>query len=306
VQPPPTYEEYEKVFRLVEDMDEAKGSLIPQQAQTTFTPDDKDMPIAIAFTGDWHLGAAGVLYGQLRRDMEVIADTPGLYAIGLGDYKENVKPQMKPGNALYANIMNEPGLQSRMALHRAEIARGKWLVIADGNHDAWDYSVAGISSTPQLAQHLGVPFFGEGGGTVFVEMAGVRYAIGVKHNNTGNSRLNTTNAQRRAFDEWPNWENIDVICLAHFHFNDLQKVPRKGGACVYLRSGTYKAAFSPGGITRDGYAAKFGYTPEYGVPIVILLPYERRVIPFRGDDFKEGVEMLKTLREKWARGRNQV
>lgn len=299
VKPVATSEDYERLFTLIEEMDDAKGGLSPQQMQTTFRPPQDGLPIGIAFTGDWHLGAGGVLYKQLRIDLETIRDTDGLYAVGMGDYKENVKPQMKPGNAMYNNAMNEPGLQLRMAIQRAEIARGKWLVIADGNHDAWDFSVAGISSTPQLAQHLGVPFFGEGGGTIFVEVRGVRYAVAVQHNHVGNSRLNTTNAQRRTFDEWPVWENVDVVCLAHFHFNDIQKVSRKGGKCVYLRNGTYKAARTDGGVPRDGYSAKLGLNPEYGVPIAILYPDQRKVVGFSGDDFQEAVAFLKMARAQY-------
>jgi hypothetical protein len=92
------------------------------------------------------------------------------------------------------------------------------------------------------------------------------------------------------FDDFPNWENCDVICVAHFHFNDLQVASRKGGRCIYLRSGTYKV--------RDEYSRAHGFSSEYGTPLVVLYPKTRRAIPFRGDDIETGMRFL--ARERGA------
>lgn len=287
-----THADYERYFALLEEADELHGQLAPTQDTTTFTAPDA-LPIGIAMTGDWHCGAGGVLYRQLKADLETIRDTDGLYAIGMGDYVENVMPQSKAGTALYSGLFNEPGLQQRYAVTRARIAAGKWLAIAQGNHDAWSYKWAGVSRTDELAAQLGAAYFGEGGGTVFAQVGGERYVVAVRHNTAGNSRINTTNPMRRAFDDWPMWgESCDVICIAHLHFNDLQTATRRGGRCVYLRSGTMKV--------RDAYAEGKGFKPEYGVPLVILLPDKHKVIAFRGDDFAEGVAYLNWIRSAYV------
>ena len=120
-----------------------------------------------------------------------------------------------------------------------------------------------------------------------------RYVIAVTHNAKGNSRLNTSNAQRRTYDEWPVWENCDIICCGHLHYNDMHHATRKGGECLYLRSGTYKI--------RDSYAADNGFKPEWGVPLAILYPDTKKVIGFKGNKFEDGVRFLSVERARYER-----
>lgn len=291
VKEPATDEEWEEFFSLLERADGLRSILAGPQEETTFVAPD-GLPVGIAFTGDWHCGASGVDYGRLRGDLDLIRDTDGLYAVGMGDYLEGVSIHSKAAPALYAGLFNDGGFQERYVVSRAETAKGKWLALLSGNHDEWLYKNAGITRTDQLASALGAPHFGEGGGTVVCRVGRQTYRIGVRHNAPGNSRLNTTNAQRRLFDDWPAWDNCHVLCVGHFHFNDCQTVSRKGGRVVYLRSGTYKV--------HDAYAKAGGFAPEYGVPLAILLPDEERVIPWRGDDFGRGVAYLSALREEYA------
>lgn len=290
----PSDEEYEAFFQLLEAADAAKGALSPTQESTEFTAPEPGMPVAFAYTGDWHCGAGGVRYDLLRRDLEVIRETDGLYAVGMGDWLEGVNVTTKAASALYSGLFNDGGFQEVYVVTRAKVLRGKWVAILSGNHDEWIYRAAGITRMDQFAAELDAPHFSQGGGTVFVNVGGQRYTVGVRHNAQGNSQLNTTNAQRRAFDSWPEWDNCHAIVLAHLHFNDLHIQPRRGRRCVYLRSGTYK--------TVDGYARDHGYVPEWGVPLTIFLPDEERVIAFRGDDFLEGVRYFRWLRERYAAG----
>lgn len=292
VTPEPTNEEWETFFRHLEEADAAKGLLSPTQQSTEFRAPDDGLPVAVAFTGDWHCGAGGVRYDWLRRDLDIIAATDGLYAIGMGDWLEGVNVNVKAASALYSGLFNEGGFQEKYVISRAATAKGKWLAILSGNHDEWIYRTAGVTRMDEFARLMNASHFGEGGGTVFANVGSQRYAIGVRHNAAGNSQLNTSNAQRRAFDSWPEWDNLHVICLAHLHFCDLHVPPRRGGRCVYLRSGTYK--------TRDHYAASHGYVPEWGVPLTILLPDEERVIAWRGDDFLEAVRYFVWLRRMYA------
>jgi len=290
----PTDAEYEEFFSLLEAADAARRTLSPTQETTEFTAPD-GLPVAVAFTGDWHCGAGGVRYDWLRRDLDLIAETDGVYAVGMGDWLEGVNVNTKAAPALYSGLFNDGGFQEVYVLRRSQRVRGKWLAVLSGNHDEWIYKAAGITRMDQLAAELGAPHFSQGGGTIFASVGSQRYVIGVRHNVAGNSRLNTTNAQRRAFDDWPEWDNCHVICVAHLHYNDLHIQPRRGARCVYLRSGTYKVI--------DGYARDAGFTPEWGVPLAILLPDEQRVIPWRGDDFLEGLDYFRWLRGQYAEGR---
>ena len=294
----PTDEEYESCFGLLEQAGAARLSLSPTQESTEFTAPDDGLPVAIAYTGDWHCGASGVRYDLLRRDLDLIRDTDGLWAVGMGDWLEGVNIGTKAASALYSGLFNDGGFQEVYVVKRAEALRGKWLAILSGNHDEWIYRAAGITRMDQFATQLGAPHFSQGGGTIFASVGMQRYVLGVRHNVAGNSRLNTTNAQRRAFDDWPEWENCHAICVAHLHYNDLHVQPRRGARCVYLRSGTYK--------TVDGYARDNGFSPEWGVPLTILLPDQHRIIAWRGDDFLEGLRYFRWLREEYAAGRGHA
>lgn len=290
----PTDADYEAFFDLLERADGAKAALSPTQDSTEFTAPDPALPVAFAYTGDWHCGAGGVRYDWLRRDLDIIRQTDGLYAIGMGDWLEGVNINTKAASALYSGLFNDGSFQEIYVVKRAEALIGKWVAILSGNHDEWIYRAAGITRMDQFAALLNAPHFSQGGGTVFVNVGAQRYVVGVRHNVTGNSHLNTTNAQRRAFDSWPEWDNCHVITCGHLHYNDLHVQPRRGKRCVYLRSGTYKLI--------DGYARDHGYVPEWGVPLTIFLPDEERVIAWRGDDFLEGVAYFDWLRRRYAEG----
>jgi hypothetical protein len=286
----PTPDQLDELIEAMIEMDSALSGFSPVRDLVAFTPPDPSLPVGIVFTGDWHVGAGGVELDRLRRDLTTIGQTDGLYAVGMGDMIEGVGVANKAAAAMYSGIVNKSDVQIATAVHLARLCGEKWLAITGGNHDAFSYRATGIERAHLIAKRLAAPFFSEGGGTIKVTMANAEYTIGVRHNGKGNSQINTTNAQRRTFDEWPNWENVDVICLAHLHFNDLHVPPRKGGQCVYLRSGTAK--------TRDSYARDKGYTPEYGMPVVILMPDQKVILPFRGDLFHHALRSL-----EWERAR---
>lgn len=289
----PSDEEWEQFFALLEGANDLRALLGTSPSRVEFSAPDDGLPVAVAFTGDWHCGAGGVEYGLLRRDLDLIRDTPGLYAVLMGDALEGVSTHSKAAPALYSGLFSDGRFQEKYVVMRAVTCAGKWLAMLSGNHDEWIYKNAGISRMDQLAAKVGAPHFGEGGGTVVVRVGGQEYVIGVRHNAPGNSRLNTSNPIRRLFDDWPEWENAHILCIAHFHYNDLHVQSRKGGHPVtYLRSGTYKL--------HDSYAKAGGFTPEYGVPMVVLKPDTHEVVAWRGNQFLEGVEYLTWLRAQYA------
>jgi hypothetical protein len=288
----PTTEQMDALLDAMAALDSAVTGLAPTRDSVTLAPSDPHLPVGIIFTGDWHAGAGGVELDRLRRDLRRIGETDGLYGIAMGDLVEGVGAGNKAAPALYSGIVNKSDVQVALAVHLANLAKGKWLCVIDGNHDQFAYNATGIDRGAAIGRGIGVPRFGQGGATVFVELNGTRYVVGVRHNGKGNSQINTTNAQRRTFDEWPNWDNCDVICLAHLHYNDLHIPPRKAGQCIYLRSGSAK--------THDSYAKDHGYTPEYGMPVVVFYPDTKEMVPFRGDRMDAALRFLAMERERYA------
>jgi predicted phosphodiesterase len=289
VSPPPEEMDLEEYFNSLERVSDARASISRTQESTVFTPAD-NLPVGIAFTSDWHVGAGGVDYSRLREDLDLIRETDGLYAVHLGDLIENTKPQGKSGPALWGALFPNPDDQIRYLVSRMRMISGKWVAICQGNHDAFDGRWAGIDRLPALADDLGCPYFTERGGTIIVDHGGQRYVVVVKHNWRGNSGVNKSNAQRRVWDEWPwEWQSADVVVLGHTHEPLVETVQRRGQPVAYIRCGTYKV--------KDDYGERLGYRAGYGVPVVIFWPGERKFIPFPGERFHEAVALLASVRE---------
>lgn len=287
--PKPTNDdEWEDLFSLIEGVADGRGATTKGEESTWFSLNEP--VVAVAFVGDIHAGQDGVDYQQFKRDMLTIADTDGLYAVGMGDYMENVKPSLKAQTAMYTTIM-KPSEQLEYCKRRMGVADGKWIAILSGNHDQWDYKVAGIDRIPDLADHLNAPYFTERGGSIFIELGDRTYHVVVKHDYTGKSRITKSNSARRLFLEWPHeWESADVVCLAHLHEPDLHMPIMKGRPVAWLRTGTYKV--------RDSYAEAGGFKPAYGVPVVLFYRDERKIIPFSGPLFQDAIHFLAAERER--------
>jgi hypothetical protein len=287
-----TLEEREAYFRTVETASMLRSQGKTRTDETEWFSGEGMMPIGLKLTGDWHCGAHGVMYDALDRDLEILRDTPGLYGVGMGDFHEGVSIHSKAAPALYSGCYSSGDEQEERVMMRFRApGTQKWVVLIKGNHDAWVERHAGLSRLERQCGELGIPCFGEGGGTLYMNVGEQRYAVGLRHNTSGNSQLNTTNAQRRMVDGWWNWDTLHVAAIAHLHYNDLHIAPRHGKRCVYLRGGSYKIY--------DSYSKAGHYVPEMGTPLLIFLPDEEKVLAYRGDDFLFGLEQLAMLRERY-------
>jgi len=287
---PATDDEWEELFAHIEGACEIREGLDPSQPDVTYDL-GPTKPIAVAFLGDTHCGAGGVEYARLRSDLDLIAQTDGLFVVGMGDYCENALPDGKAKSSVFGQVMR-PSEQLEYARRRFGVCGGKWLALIGGNHEARTARATAIDLVGGLAKHLGAPYFTERGGIIRLVLGNQPYVILVKHDYTGRSRISKSNAGRRAFEEWPhNWERADVICLAHLHEPDLHHTTRNGRDVVWMRSGTYK--------TKDDYAEAGGFSPTYGVPVVVLYPGTRKVIAWPGEQFRDAVAFYVNARDTW-------
>jgi len=295
--PPETDDEalWDEYFELREASILKYLEIVAQDDKRVLWTSPDDLPIGVCLCSDQHYGGF-IRIDLLKRDIGLIANTEGLYAIGGGDWMDNFKPVGKTGTGMYTAADPNPGHQYRRMVRLLKPTAGKWLVVMAGNHDdGWDMRSAGIARVPDLAKELGAPYASEAGCTLHLTVGWQRYVFYAKHTWRSSSGLNKGNAARNMWNDWPwSWENADVICLSHLHENHMETPTRHGRDVVYLRSGSYKLA--------DGYAETHGYRPEWGVPMVILFPDRRKIIPFKGQDFLEGIATLQMWRERYAQG----
>jgi hypothetical protein len=240
--------------------------------------------IGLAFPGDLHIGGP-IDYDQLEADLDLIEATDGLWCVGLGDYSNNFQAAQKLLKAMAEDVV--PGSEDQMALVAHVMGRtSKWIGILEGNHDSW----SGSGGLKALANLLQCSFVAEAGCSLKVTCGNSRYVGYLKHSWKGHSNLNTSNESRRMWNEFPEWENADFTVLAHYHQPDTHQKEIKTQTVVHLRGGTYKSY--------DPYASKNGYVPEYGIPLVLLNPDAKEIIPFHARNWRRGVEMLGMLRSQ--------
>ncbi len=243
-------------------------------------------PIGIAYWGDLQIGATGVEYERMRRDVEVMAEADGLYVIGMGDYAQNPQRHRASGSMVYACHLPSPADQYRVFYDLAGRLRGKLVGLVSGNHDHWT-DKEGNDHFSQLCLRLDTDNLWHGANVTVQFGSGAPQLIRARHSFKGESGLNTTNAQRRLYDSLG---PCQVVALAHKHFNDLQEVKRGYSNVIYLRGGTY--------LRWCDHAQEVGgYVGEVGVPITVHYP-SGEILGFNGAHFDKALEWLEYERSR--------
>lgn len=262
---------------------------------------DDNRPIAIAFTGDWHIGNIGTDMHMLEEDLEKLAAAEGVYVVGMGDYLDNYKVGMgRASEGLYHASLPNPEDQRRLAAYGLRKVNPRLLAATRGCHLDWD-GRDGLDTLQDLLRGLDNNVLGRRpanfgyGGVLRVVLNGQSYVGLVRHRYRENGALNTTNSQRRAANEYPSNSDWDFITFGHLHFPDLQIHELGGREQVWLRSGSYKIL--------DQYGQKLGgLSGSPGVPLLILHPTEHKMWAFYGPNLDAGLETLRAIREgtlKW-------
>jgi hypothetical protein len=112
--------------------------LTAKKARTWFKIKVKtNEPIGVCFVGDPHVDSGGCNWTQLKADADIMANTPGFYAINLGDNTDNWVGRL---SRLYAH--NPTTRSDAIDLAEWLISKSgiKWMALIRGNHDMWTES----------------------------------------------------------------------------------------------------------------------------------------------------------------------
>jgi hypothetical protein len=284
--PEPSIELVDDYYNALRNLDSIVSQLDTKQTKLHVTLKDTK-PIGIAFWGDWHLGARGIDYDGFEQDKNDILNTPGLYFIGTGDYKDNNNAFVHAASTFES--LAQPGLQDLLVKKVMLEMKDKAIALVRGCHDDWDKKLGDkdfISTlcSSDVADCVNLWH----GGSVVINFQGAEYKIRARHKFKGESDLNSTNTQRRMVDMFG---HADVNATAHKHFPDLHQSNRFGQECIYLRSGSYKVY--------DEFGQKLaGYFAIRGVPMVILWPGTKRIMGFKF--LRDGIDYLTSLRREAA------
>ena len=274
-------------------MEEVERKEATSTAQTHLTCQrhrDSRLPVGVCFWSDWQVGANGVLMRQLEKDAATIRDTDGLFTFTMGDLIQNLNQRKHP-SSLHNCVLPDPNEQELAVGYILEIAKPKIEGMVNGNHEDNTQQASGFNLSPRWAKELAVPYLWHGG-LVSYQVGAIEYKLGLRHKFTNESQLNTTNTQRNLSMLWP---DADVICLGHRHYCDMQQIKKPLREQVWLRAGTYQK--------HDDFGMSIGhYRGQWGIPLVILFPDTRTVMPFFGANFYKGLQVLRFWREEYRKG----
>ncbi len=244
-----------------------------------------DFPIGICFTADWQLGEPGVDLEAFEQDTNTLTSADGVWTAIGGDGYSNIVQPAKMGSA-----HNQSPIVIQKAFYYQTVEKyahaNKCLFIGTGNHNWFSYLVDGEDWDMELSKRLKVVYT-KHGAMINLKVGDMIYPIFRQHKGRFNSSTNITNTckqyQRLYFPQ------SRVTVIEHDHVSAVEQYAYDGKECIAIRPGTY--------AVRSDYALSNGfYGSHVGNPVVILYPYEDRIVGFK--NMRDGIQYLKAVRPK--------
>ena len=254
----------------VQEVDEKTG--ITQRTATIKLPVKK--PVAITFSGDWHLGCSTVDYDTWKNDIEYIIDTKNLYLFVLGDVIQNMRAFKSLIGVLSQVIpVNQ---QPLIIKSLADELKHKTLGWVTGNHDyEFDERIFGQAALNYIMNNIGCPLF-PNKGLVKLYVGETLYTILVFHKSRFKSFLRETHGNMR---EQQLTYPADIIAGAHDHAPGYEMRPYYmmaqeagmgfGGLSYLIKVGTYQD---------NDYGYKYFHNGGFPLnPTVVLFPNTKKM-----------------------------
>ena len=243
--------------------------------------------VLIVGWGDWHLGSQHCDYDLFNKHRKLIRDTPGVYAVMVGDERDNfVIDKFKSG--MYEAVLQpeEQAMLAKGVLAEMDKAN-KILARTSGNHDNWTWDLSGVNLDTFWYEGMKSPLL-RSGGFVHLKLNKTDYIAYLHHGKSiFNSNFNPNHATKRAFEfQGP----YDMAFMGHVHVAETAHSWRWTDEFtkdyVQVRTGTYK--------TDDPYAKsrQLG-RGQYPGACVLVSTTDKRMMPFL--KIEDGVESMKAM-----------
>lgn len=288
-----TVDDWLELWNAVAYHAEAKQQTDSDVTEATF--DWGNEPVGLLLWSDWHIGSSWCDYDQLRKDVEYVASyrdaNPGALRLAhLGDLVDNYRASGPHPTGLHETVETRTDKQRGLALWLARQA-GQWDAMLLGCHLAWNLTHEGDDVLAPIASALGAVNGGYGL-DMTIRVGSQTYRGLLRHKGSGGGQAPGNNQRRLDNEYGPAGARADFISTSHQHTCHIEGYEKAGRHVWFTRSGGYKGG--------DCFARAGAFTHEKasdnGVPLLILLPGEHRIIAFGGHDWKEGLELLKMLR----------
>lgn len=280
--PSPDLEEH---FVVLKQMDSLID--IHQRFPTEVTiPIQTDLPIAISFGADKHIGQHGVDYDAILRDARAIKNEPGLYHMEGGDGYHNVIQASKIGSSHnQAPICVQKGAYVLLM----EMLDDSLLAIGTGNHNYWSALAEGEDWDAELARRLRATnprlIYTKHGALINLLVGEMMYPIWRRHVSRFESSFNATHACKQ--EQRLNCPESRIVVMEHKHKSACETYRYNDKDCVAIRPGTYSIY--------DDWALQMGYSGgKPSNPTVILWPQQDKIVAF--ENLYDAIAHLRMVR----------
>lgn len=252
----------------------------------TFDVDTRDdLPVAVCFVSDQHIGSPGADYAAMRRDAEIVRKSPGMFAVFGGDSIDN---HIKHASAvLHSKTL--PDEQLSAFEHYLDMFGDSVFAMISGNHDLWSDKIAGINPIRRAAAARKI-VYAKHELRMTVRHGKVPYRIMVRHQaKRFNSSINPLHAikQHRRHGEW----EFDIGIMCHYHEAGIEAWFQNGRSCWAARPGSY--------LVKDDHSKEYGFNSSIPkCPTFVLFSDARKIVPFM--EVEEASEYLAAVRTREA------
>lgn len=218
--------------------------------------------IGVAFVADNHIGNEGVDYDRMIGEARLIANTPNLFVVQVGDLVDN----FIIGKLLGLRVNTTVSIPEEWAVanYYLRLLGPKLLAVVSGNHEKWTTAMSGID---QLRQTLSVirkdALYHSDELMVRFQVGGLDVPARIRHKWQYNSILNPTHGIERAFER----DQSKPFLLgvgAHTHVSGLARQFNAGGRTgLAVICGSYKVY--------DSFAATMGFAQPNGSTAVVVV-----------------------------------
>lgn len=250
-----------------------------------------NVPIALSFMSDVHLGSSHTDYAAFFSDLKTIAANPQIYLMKGGDWCDKFMPSFRDAGAS-AWQLQPPQIQLLVVEQLMEYLSGTLVAVIGGNHDKMDSKKTGISTEYFIHRNLKVPYLPEGG-LVEITIGEVEYKILWKHDYRFKSSLNQFNPHHRMLEQLA--PDVDVVVLEHIHTPGMESIERfdfnQKRTVISVRTGSYKLD--------DPFSMEYYKAGRPGPQTILFWPDKRKIAGAHGaDSLNDAVATLKGYGKK--------
>ena len=193
------------------------------------------------------MGNAGTDIERVFDEARIVAETPGMYMVTLGDCFDGFILQ----KLRFIRDNSRQGIEDEWALLEGylDLIKEKLLLCVSGNHEGWSQDLTGRDWLRRtVADYAPKALYDTDDCRVVIEVAGVEYPTRIRHKWRGNSIYNPTHATERA----QKWDQDFVLGVGgHTHVSGLSRgFPAAGRNGLAVLVGSFKRI--------DSYVSELG------------------------------------------------